>query len=103
MKSNRWLFEYFLIVFCIILGMIICVVYYDPYFHYHSPNEKFYYNLKNERSQNDGIIRNFDYDAIITGTSMTENFKVSQANDLFNIKAIKVCFAGGTYREIDDN
>lgn len=103
MKSARWVGEYIFIVILMLSVIVIGVVYYDPFFHYHSPNDKFYYYLNNERSQNDGIIKHFDYDAIITGTSMAENFKVSETNKLFGVNAIKVCFAGGTYKEINDN
>ena len=80
--------------------MIIAV---DPYFHYHAPLSGLYYELNNERSQNDGIIRHFDYDAMIIGTSMAENFKTSEMDELFGTNSIKVPFAGGTYKELNDN
>ena len=60
---------------------VICVV--DPYFHYHKPLKGLYYTLDNERSQNDGIIRHFNYDAMIIGTSMAENFKTSEMDELW--------------------
>ena len=78
-------------------------IYIDPLFHYHEPLEKYEYPINNERYQNDGIIRNFKYDSIITGTSMTENFKVSEAAEIFNADFIKVPFAGAYYKEINDN
>lgn len=72
--------------------------------HYHAPDtEKYYYSLDNERSQNNGIIKHFDYDALITGTSMTENFRTSEFDDIFDVKSIKVAYSGGTYKEINDN
>ena len=75
----------------------------DPYFHYHKPQtDKYYYELNNQRSQNDGIIRHFDYDAVITGTSMTENFRTTEAEKLFGSSFIKVSYSGGTYKEIND-
>lgn len=75
----------------------------DPFFHYHKPLKKLSYELFNQRSQNNGIIKHFDYDVIITGTSMTENFKASEANKLFNVKSIKVPFSGASFKEINDN
>ena len=64
--------------------IISVVVYVDPFMHYHKPIiSKFFYSLDNQRSQNDGIIKYFDYDAIITGTSMIENFKTSEFDKLF--------------------
>lgn len=75
----------------------------DPYFHYRKPWPFFSYRLTNQRSINDGILRHFDYDSIITGTSMTENFKTSEADVIFEGRFIKVPFSGGSWKEINDN
>lgn len=77
----------------------------DPFFHYHKPLKCFYYELTapNQRNLNNGIIRHFNYNAIITGTSMTENFKASEADKIFNVTSIKIPFSGGGYKEINDN
>ena len=88
-------------VMLIFLGAITAVI--DPCFHYHAPLRGFAYPLFDQRYQNDGIISNFDYDAMIIGTSMTENFKTSELNALFSVNAIKVPFSGATYKEIDNN
>lgn len=80
------------------------IMYYvDPYFHYHAPyTDRFYYLLYDERTQNDGITRYFDYNALITGTSMQENSSVEEVDRLFGTKGIKVCFSGGSYKEVND-
>lgn len=85
----------------IMAGTLTAVV--DPFFHYHAPLPQFQYPIANERYQNDGIIKHFNYDAIITGTSMTENFKASELDGLFNVKSIKVPFSGARYKEINEN
>lgn len=104
MKSKKWLTGWFVLVM-IMLAVIGGLVYkVDPYFHYHKPDtKKYYYSLYNQRSQNDGISRHFDYDALITGTSMVENFKTSEFNEEFGVNAIKVPYAGASYKEINDN
>ena len=108
MKSNKkstkkWLGGMLGITLALLVaqGSVIAAV--DPYFHYHKPLKNLYYELNNERSQNDGIIRHFDYDAMIIGTSMAENFKTSEMDELFGVNSIKVPFAGGTYKEQNDN
>ena len=78
-------------------------IYVDPFFHYHAPVDELEYLIKNQRYQNDGIVRNFEYDGIVTGSSMTENFKTSEADRIFNAKFVKVSFSGASYREINDN
>ena len=104
MKSKKWLTGWFVLVvitLCVIGGFVYKI---DPYFHYHEPDtETYFYPLNNERSQNDGICKHFEYDALITGTSMTENFKTSEMNEIFGVNSIKVPYSGATYKELNDN
>lgn len=95
---------YFTLVIAVLTVVGLWVVKIDPFFHYHKPDTKsYYYILNNQRSQNDGIVKNFEYDALITGTSMTENFKTSEMDGIFGTNSIKVPYSGGTYKEINDN
>ncbi len=89
-----------LLFFLTCIAVINAVI--DPYFHYHKPIAGINYIFPDQRFGNDGIVKNFEYDAIITGSSMTENFKTSECNELFEVNAIKVPFSGGSYREIND-
>lgn len=88
---------------CIIFLCGIAVYIIDPYFHYRKPLVSLYYELDNQRYINDGIIRRFDYNAIITGTSMSENFKKTEYDDLYGVNSIKVPFSGASFKEINDN
>lgn len=90
-----------LILMLILTAIVMITI--DPYFHYHKPLSFLSYRFGNQRYINNGIIKHFNYDAIITGTSMTENFKSSQFDKLFNTNSIKVPFSGGSYKEINDN
>ncbi len=103
MSGKKWFISIIVLLLCImglLSGTVFCV---DPFFHYRAPNKNFFYTLFDQRSQNDGITRKFDYDAIITGTSMAENFKSSQFDYRFVTKSIKVTYSGATYKEINDN
>lgn len=91
-----------LVIISILISIMFIVVLIDPYFHYHKPLPFLNYKISNQRYINDGIIKHFDYNAIITGTSMTENFRTSQFDKIFNSNSIKVPFSGGSYREIND-
>lgn len=104
MKSKIWLIGYFIIIVCTLVVIGGQVVRIDPFFHYHEPNiNSYYYVLDNERSQNDGISKHFQYNAMITGTSMTRNFKTSEFDDIFGVNSIKVPYSGGSYKEINNN
>ena len=75
----------------------------DPYFHYHKPLSFLSYRLYEERYINDGISRNFEFDAIITGTSMAQNFKPSEMDALFGTRSVKETFSGAGYQELSEN
>ena len=101
-EKNFFKINIFGIILILFLTAVIVIII-DPYFHYHKPIPFLSYRLENQRYINNGIIKQFDYNAIITGTSMTENFKNSQFDKLFMVTSIKVPFSGGSYKEINDN
>ena len=104
MKAKSWILAWGLLVLSTFSVLGFWVYKIDPYFHYHKPLIKdYFYQLNNQRSQNNGISRNFEYDALITGTSMTENFRTTEADKLFGRNFIKVSYSGGSYKEINDN
>ena len=45
---------------------------------------------------NAGIVRHYDYDSAIVGTSVTENFRPTQLDALFGGRFIKLCTSAGT-------
>ena len=100
-KAFNTLFLVILLGGLVTIAIMMCVI--DPLFHYHAPLKGMSYSLNDERYQNNGIVKHFTYDAMITGTSMTENFKASEADELFGVNSIKTCFMGGSYREISEN
>lgn len=106
-RSKWYLIEFFTLVF-VVLGIVgKYVVEVDPFFHYHRPDtDRYYYTLNNERSQNDGISKRFEYNMMITGTSMTQCFKTTEADEIWEkegAKSIKIPYAGASYKEINDN
>lgn len=102
-SCKRWSVVTLLLTAAVLSALAAFTAYIDPFFHYHGPLEHYEYPLNDERYQNDGIIRNFEYNGLITGTSMTQNFKTSEAEALFGVPFIKVPFAGASYKEIDSN
>lgn len=85
---------------CILAGATALI---DPFFHYHKPLDSLEYIIDNQRYQNDGIIRHFDYDGMIIGTSMTEYFKTSELDALFGTRSIKVPYSGASWAELNKN
>lgn len=103
MKVKVWLIVWLIIVISALNVFGYWVYRIDPFFHYHKPElDSYFYYLNNQRSQNYGICKHFDYDALISGTSMTENFRTSEADRIFKCNSIKVPSSGGSYKEINN-
>lgn len=104
MKAKIWVFGYLILTIGTLAFVGVQVIRTDPFFHYHAPYvDTYYYELDNSRSQNDGIVKHFQYDALITGTSMTVNFKTSELDKIFGTNSIKVSYSGASFKTIDDN
>lgn len=99
--SKKWVLGFLILLTAILIVFSVPTIIIDPFFHYHQPLPSLAYQINNERYQNNGILKNFDYDAIITGTSMTQNFKASEFDSLFGVTSVKVPFSGATYKEIN--
>lgn len=103
MKAGKWNLLVVGGTAAILLLIAGITVWIDPFLHYHKALDEFEYPLKDERYQNDGILRNYSYNAVITGTSMAQNFKTSEFDELWEASAVKICFSGASYKEIDEN
>lgn len=103
MKQKKWFLGTLRVVGTILILLLVVMVIADPYFHYHGKIPGMKYRINDERYINVGIMEHFEYDAVITGTSMNQNFKTSQMDSLLGTNAIKVPFAGAGFKEIQEN
>lgn len=102
-QSKKW-FKKCIISLVGAIFLVFAMVYvFDPYFHFHKPFFFVSYRLYDERYTNDGISRHFDYDAMVTGTSMAQNFKTSEMDALFGTQSVKETFSGAGYKELSEN
>lgn len=89
------------VLFVVILGGIALLTYIvDPYFHFHKPLSGITYRLYEQRYVNDGISRHFEYDAVITGNSLSENAKTTEFDELFGTNSIKLPYSGAGFKEL---
>lgn len=102
LKEKKWGISAIVLLILSFLGIAGAVLIVDPYFHFHAPLKNISYPIDNQRYQNNGILKNFEYNSIITGTSMTENFKTSEFDNLFGVNSIKVPFSGSYLRETSE-
>lgn len=100
MKEKKWNRMVLLGTVGILFVVALITFVIDPYLHYRKPSGILQYPLKEERYINDGIARNYTYEAMITGTSMAQNFKASQMEELWQVKTVKTAYSGATFHEL---
>ncbi len=102
---NKWVAIVLAAIIILLLSSIALTAIIDPVFHYHSPLSSLAYPLGGRQEQryiNDGILRHFNYDSVIAGSSLTENFKTTEANALLDANFAKVPTAGAYFKEVND-
>ena len=102
-KQKKWFLTTVFMTAGALLAILAVMAVIDPYFHFHGPLKGVSYRLYSERYMNNGIARHFEYDAVITGSSMNQNFKTSMMDELFGTDAIKSPFSGAAFEEIKEN
>ncbi len=106
MSSRQWirLFLTTSILLCtVVTGLVLWI---DPFFQYHKPytdSLNYTMDVYYQRYFNAGILKNFDYDSMIIGTSLTEFYHTSEAEQIFGGSFVKVPFSGASWAEINDN
>jgi len=96
MNQRKWIKTSLLMAFLIVfvVGTINYII--DPFHQYRV--KTFYpiaYTSKLQRYINPGFAKNYDYDSIILGSSMSENFIIPEVKEILNFKKpIKLCISG---------
>lgn len=86
----------------LLAGSAFGVAWADPYFHFHGPEKGVSYFFGDESFINPGMASHFDYDAIITGSSLSSNFKTTDADSILGVKSIKPVFRDGRPADFSD-
>lgn len=95
MKNKRFILSFlaFVLVFASIVGGFMIAV--DPLQFYHKAAYDPLFS-REQRYQNPGLARNYEYDTIILGSSMTENFVPSKVEEALGGKVLKLSIEGST-------
>ena len=95
MKSKSYIITSICGILFVLLTVASAVHYVDPYFQYHVPREDLVYNMEmNSFSYyNAGIAKNFEYDTVVTGSSMSRAMLPSYIDEKFHCKTVKLSMA----------
>lgn len=76
----------------------------DPYLQYHEPNDQLAYSLDGNSFAyiNPGIVKNYSYDTIITGSSMSRSFLPTYIDQQLDCQTVKLSMAEARGKDFRD-
>lgn len=98
--SSNFIKRFFTLILILLLFIAAVVFVFDPFYHYHKP----WFNLKavlnDKEYQCVGTLRNFDYDALLVGSSVMENNDNSWYDEAYGVKSIKAIRSYGATADL---
>ena len=76
------------------------VIFFDPFYHYHKPWCGLKEVLNDKEYQCIGTLRNFDYNALIVGSSVMENNNNAWYDEAYGVKSIKAIRSYGATADL---
>ncbi|MDD7769116.1 MAG: hypothetical protein PT936_09700 [Treponema sp.] len=94
-KSVRWILVFIISIFIFVTLCYFITKRFDPFYKYGKREHWDKYNIiKHERFIDVGLIRSFDYDTLLIGSSMVENWDMDYFREQLDCNAIKVPLSG---------
>jgi len=100
-KLNTYLWTKYLVLIFLFVNISVVLINYiiDPYQQYRRAT-LYTFTVQDQRYLNAGLAKNYDYDSIVVGSSMTENFYSNDVNNILHFKkTIKLPFQGSSIFE----
>lgn len=89
-----------LILLAELLLVASVVVIFDPFYQYHAPWFGLEAVLNDRDNQMPGTIRNFEYDSVLVGSSVAENFDSEFLNEAYGGTTLKIIRASGSIADL---
>lgn len=96
MNSKKWVISFLSLTLVTIIAFGATTYYLDPLLQYGKEPGRLTYREYTELYCNPGIAKNYDYDAVLVGSSMVENTDVNEIDKLFGCKTIKIPYSGAS-------
>ena len=90
--EQKFIRSFFIRTLILLAAVVAAVMLFDPFYQYHKPLPGLKAVLTDKEYQCVGTLRNFDYNALIVGSSVCENYNngwFDQGFDCWTIKAIR--------------
>ncbi|WP_092329620.1 hypothetical protein [Butyrivibrio sp. YAB3001] len=87
-----------ILIFAVLIASVVFI--FDPFYHYHKPWFGLKAVLNDKEYQCVGTLRNFDYDALLVGSSVMENNNNAWYDDAYGVKSIKAIRSYGATADL---
>ncbi len=98
--SGKFIRHFFIGSGILLLLCIFLVVLFDPFFQYHKPLPGLKKVLTDKEYQCVGSLKNFDYDSVVAGSSVAENYYNDWFNQGFDCNVIKAIRSYGATADL---
>ena len=98
--ERKFIRNFFIRMLILLLAVIAVVVVFDPFYQYHKPLPGLKAVLTDKEYQCIGTLRNFDYDALIVGSSVCENYNNGWFDTAFGCTSIKAIRSYGATADL---
>ena len=99
-KDMKFIKSFFIRTLILLVAVMAVVVVFDPFYQYHKPLPGLKAILADKEYQCIGTLRTFDYDALIVGSSVCENYNNYWFDDGFGCNTIKAIRAYGATADL---
>ena len=98
--SQKFIRNFFITSGLLLLLCTLTVVVFDPFFQYHKPLPGLKAVLTDKEYQCTGSLKTFDYDSVIAGSSVAENYNNGWFDQNFGCKSIKAIRSYGATADL---
>lgn len=98
-SSWKWSVEFFGVIFSLLIFFSLIVYDIDPFFQFRVKDNSY---MLSEWFVSGGLIENYDYDTLVIGSSMTQNFDMDKFRDELDVKPLHIGLGGINRVEIRD-
>ena len=100
MTAQKFLKQFFTASVILLLACVLAVVVFDPFFQYHKPLKGLKAVLTDKEYQCVGSLKTFDYDSVIAGSSVSEDYNNGWFDQGFGCKSIKAIRSYGATADL---
>lgn len=100
MTQRKDLRKFIIIVLAELAILAAVVWFFDPFYQYHEPFGGMEAVLNDRDNQVAGTIRNFEYDSVLVGSSVAENFDSEFLDQYYDCRTLKIIRASGSVADL---